>query len=731
MAKNDVELSVGVRLDETGFINGYENMLSKASADTQARVQGAIESFKGPATKNWDELPYSSMHDKALGQRAAARTFVASMSEDLRAQHVSSKSAEYQNALIGAAYRAAEADPTKRYHRMLAEGHYAAADANYPTTALAKAIDTNYALMEQDWSRDFIKKRKGKGFDAEELKKLTKAELFEKAEMFGLSLPQRTKKDDIISKLVFASEQPQAYIDFAGMRDFAVRNGFGRWKEEALGNTADNFELIDKELEKIDKKSEKTKKHFTGWGDSLKGVLGTLTAIAAIGIKSFEVAYKASEAGTIAAANEVDKRRGFLGMSSYDVLRTKVAGVSVGLGENAIYDEILGMSNKVERFKLEGKGDVLPESIMGIFGTLINASDPYGAYTKAIDQIYTQAKGMNTDERRRLLMLMSDAGLGSASSLIGAFLSNPDFAAQYGTPSQLFSLTDNPYYGVHDNAELLAPQIVKLNESLKASYEQMAKDWETAFGVPFKTWWDNVLKNTIVPWFERFLGLIPEDQEVAEGAITNIYWDLVNNSGKRNEAIESHSGSLYIAPQKVKGGLAVSAWTDWSKGDMNYQGDAATAQWNQWNDIAKTKDKELSKLDPVTRAAAEGVRSRVQYMVDRLKDTGLAAFLKDNNKDDMDIYLNRVIQRGAYDTSENWQKTFDDYIDKVLAVGARFSTTDDEAIAVLRQIADNTGANKYLTGANAAEFWLALENVWDKATVASIRSMVETNAGRE
>lgn len=509
MAKNDVELSVGVKFDEASFINDYNSFLNQTQAETRKQIQSALDTTKGAAAKQWGPLPYASMHDSTSGASAATQAFLPSLARDMQRSGYSSGSLGYQSALINAAYKSSMADSMQRYHRMLAMGLTQQADLTHPDTPLGKIIETDYALMSQPWSRDFITQVQGEALDEEVLKKSKVKDLREQAkEMFGLTGLSKARKSDVIAAMVEKSKQPGTGFDFAGMREYAVEAGLGKWIDPYGENTAENFELIDKELEKIDKKSEKTKKHFTAWGDSLKAALGTLTAIAAVGIKTFEVAYKGAESGTVAAANEIDKRRGFLGMSSYDVLRTKVAGVSVGLSEDSVYNEILGMSNKVERFKLEGKGDVLPESIMGIFGTLINADNPYDAYTKAIDQIYSQAQGMDADERERLLMLMGDAGLGSAASLVGAFLSNPDFAKQYGTPSQLFSLQDNPYYKVHEEAELLTPQIAKLNESLKTSYEQMAKDWEKAFGLPFKTWWDDTLKTTIVPWFESMIRYI-------------------------------------------------------------------------------------------------------------------------------------------------------------------------------------------------------------------------------
>ena len=739
MTKKDLSLNVGINLDETQFLNSYESMLSKASSETQTRVQGAIESFKGPASKDWDKLPFMTMHNAASGQRSAARTFVASMAEDLRLQHVSSKSADYQNALMGAAYRAAEADPMKRYHRMLAEGNYEAADANYPTTQLSKAIESNYALMEQDWSRDFIKKRKNKGLDAADLGKLNKADLLVKADMFGLNLPKKTKKADLINAIVTASQKPSTFIDFAGMRQYAVEHGAGKWINPAEGNKAENFELISKSLDGIEKKSEKTRAQFVGWSEALKSTLGTLTAIGAVTLTVAAATAKAAVSATKAAENRtkeaganVDKRRAFISMSAQDVLETQTAGQAIGLGKDAVFDEILNMSQNVQAYKLSGGWDALPASLLDVLPTLLDADNPYKAYKSALQSIYTDLQRQNPEEQSRTLMLLDKAGLGNAAALIGQFLSNPEFAQQYqGDTSKLFTLTDNPYYSVYEKAELLTPQIAKLNASLKTSYAQMATDWQEAFGTPFKTWWDDVMKTKVVPWFEKILQFLTrsEDAKTADAAAAQIESNLVlGGMSERNKAIEDNSGRLYIAPQRTRGGLGVKAWTEWSQGDMNYQGEAATAQWNLWRRISKTTPGELSGLDETTKRGAQAVQSRVKYMMERLEDTGLSSFLTNNKKEDMDMYLNRAIQRGAYDVSPNWQETFDAYIEKILATGVEKSAADEEMLEVLRMIADNTGANKELT--LNADFWWVMESTFGKNFTDMARDMVNNNANR-
>ena len=610
MAENDIELSVGIKLDEAQFVNEYQSKLSKLSKATQTQIQGAMDEMSGPAAKQWGTLPFAGMHDPNSGNVIATQAFLSSLSRDLQGAGYSGTS--YESALINATYRSSMADPMQRYHRMLAMGLTQQADLTHPDTALGKTIETDYALMSQPWSRDFIKTTNYRG-------------------------------------------QKRSYVDFAGMREYAVEAGLGRWIDEDGGNTADNFEFINDELEKIEDKSKKTKKAFLDWGDALKGALGTLTAIAAIGVKAFEVAYKSSESHTIQAGGALDKRRAFIGMSALDELKTKVASKSVGLGEDAIKNEIYSMSGNIEQYKLLGQGDALPSALLGIFDNLMSAEDPYSVYTQSADELYKQLKGADAQTRRRWLMLMNKAGLGSMSSLVGQFLSNPEYAAQYGTPSALFNLKSNPYYGVYPQAETMLPQITKLNESLKASYNQMYTDWENTFGIPFKTWWDNTLQSKVVPWFETILKLTgyelssdgktnkefdaawkkviksqikankPKkitEQDVATGAwssaagravaIGDEYWRSFDASNIADNYIKAYADKAAV--RRLKG--------DYSEGTYAYK---PSEFLEGLKVLAKEKAYSSGALD---NAEANKMQSRAALALDWLKETGFESQLK-------------------------------------------------------------------------------------------------------
>lgn len=672
MAENDIELSVGIKLDEAQFTQEYNDLLKKTAAETKKQVSAAMDDMKGAAAKEWGQLPFSGMHDPNKGARIATQAFLPSLAQDLTGSGYAAGSAGYESALINAAYRSSMADPMQRYHRMLSMGLMQQADLTHPDTVLGKTIETDYALMSQPWARDFIKKG-SKG----------------------------------------------SFVDFAGMREYAVDAGLGRWiDDESSGvagtNSAANFELINEELEKIEDKSKKTKKEFLDWGDTLKGVLGTLTAIGSItGLaKTFEIAYKASESGTVAAGATLDKRRAFIGMSALDELKTKVASKSVSLGEDAIKNEIYAMSDSIEQYKLLGQGDALPPALLGIFDNLMTAEDPYDIYTKSADEIYKQLKGADAQTRRRWLMLMNKAGLGAMSSLVGQFLSNPEYAEKYKTPSELFTLKSNPFYGVYGEAETMLPDIAKLNESLKASYSTMYKDWEKAFGLPFKNWWEQTMQNKIVPWFEKMisflgLGLSPAEQEAANATAE---LGMILLSSDRDKAIAgaiSKDNSLAIVPGYTgtqTGALAYhSNWGSWFGGKVDQTGRAANAVWNLYGQVADYSQKDINAIsNPQQRAATQAAVERIRKMRKKLKDVGLSHFLEDTKSEDIDKYLLRAMQVGAYSNAPNWESNFDAYIDKILKIGLR-GETDDKIVSLLETIAANTEVSEAPT--NNKDFW--------------------------
>lgn len=697
MAENDIELSVGIKLDEAQFLNSYNSFISKTASDAQKQVQSALDDTKGAAAKQWGPLPYVSMHNTTSGASAATKAFLPSFASDLAASGYSPDSLGYQSALINAAYKSSMADPMQRYHRMLAMGLTQQADLTHPDTPLGKAIETDYALMSQPWSRDFIRKGQQEVLNADELEKMNLKTLRAKGSAMGIKGLSDKKKADVISALVSKSQEPALSFDFEGMRKYAVDTGLGRWIDEDKGNTADNFELISDELDNIDEKSEKSNKTFLNWNDTLKGVLGTLTAIGSIaGIaKVFETAYTGAEKGTTQAATTLDRKRAFIGMGALDVLATQVASQSIGLGKNTIYDEILNLSNSREQYKLLGEGlNALFPSLSGVFDNLMSSDNPYDTYKGILTEVYGQLQGADDDTRAQALMLLEQQGLGSAASIIGSFLSNPTLAAQMGNnPTNLFTLKANPYYSVYNRAEAMLPDLTQLNASIKASYEQMATDWQEAFGEPFKTWWDSVLKNKVVPWFEAILAYVnPEatKERKSEKDFNKEWKETLKAQQKANSvsAREKISGYWGLALNDAAYLNGVVSWSSYSPDRSMF----TTAGWENAGikNLGDGKTKGRDFIAALEKMASTGVyanpddpaaykmQGRAMYAMSWLESTGLKNDLKDLSNTDVDKYTMRVIREylaegnndildtylvETYKRTEGWQKIIE-FIDE-------------------------------------------------------------------
>ena len=631
MADNDAEIAIGVNLDADGFRSEYQAILKDLEAQTKKVIKGTMDNLSGAASKDWGELPFSQMHDSTAGKRIATQAFLSSLSHDLQSQGIGPGSLGYQSALLNASYRVSTPDPWQRWHQMAASGYTQQADATHPETALGRTIETDYALMSQSWARQFI-----------------------------------TKTDNMYRG------KPGQYIDFEKMRDYAVDAGLGRWIDPDKEHTADNFELIDDELEKIEDKSDSTKKVFNGWNDTLKSVLGTLTAIGSLaGIaKTFEIAYNASEKGTTQAATSLPRTRAFVGMGALDVLAAQNASQSVGLGKDAVYNEIVDLSNKREEYKLLGQGlDALFPSLSGTFDNLMSGDNPYETYKSILTELYGVLQGADDDTRAQALMLLDKQGLGAASYIIGSFLSNPTLAAEMGNdPTKLFSLLDNPYRSSYGRGEAMLPDLVQLNESIKASYQQMYEDWEDAFGIPFKTWWNNTLIKTVVPWFEAILKYVSPEEKKKRSEEKAYEWDsLVKVNPITKRYMEEHK-RFYIAASNA----AVSqdgnvSWDDFTlnkklftkaaKADKlkldklttydenkGVSGSEARGFWTGLQTAAKSTSYDWNNLSDREKAQADVFQSRAAVAVDFLNTTGFYRNLTDLDTNSLDTAIIRVVQ---------------------------------------------------------------------------------------
>ena len=693
MAVNDAEIKIGVSLDADQFKNAYDNLLNNTSQKTQGFIQNALapENMKGAATKTWDMLPYSGMHEPTGGNILATQAFMSSFAEDMRASGIRKGSLGWQSGLLSAAYKSSVPDPMDRYHKLLAQGvAYKQADEIYPTTALSQMVESDYALMEQDWSRDFIKTRTRKGVKSQ-------------------------------------------YVDFAGMREYAVEHGLGKWKNEDAGHTADNFELITDALEGIEETSDKVNDSFKGWGDGLKNALGTITAIGSALVKIGSAAItgaivltEKSEKGVIDAATTLDKRRAYVGMSALDELSAQVAGQSVGLGKDAVTEEIINLSNSREKYQLLGEGlNALYPSLTGIFDNIMNTDNPMDAYKGILKEVYGAMRGADKDTRAQTLMLLETQGLGSAAKIIGSLLANEGLASKLDyDPTNLFSLKSNAYYGAYERAETTLPDLVQLNASIKTSYAQLYDDFTEAFGKPFKTWWDKVLQDKVIPWFEKFTHYVRRSD--TEKTLDDLVQIIESPVGRveRNDLVLRNPNYAWVSdytPQEK--GFVTERFKALLAGDMSIYttGETTRNRWDDFVKVAETDDSVINNSNgtKAQKKAGLGVRDRVKYAVDRMKETGLSDFLSNKTYESVDSYFLEAMQlyaSGTWDTAK-----FDKYIDSVLNIGTK-GETDDLILEKLSEIAENTSDKQTIL--DNTSFWNAATRLYGQPAADEMRAAV-------
>lgn len=686
---NDAEIKIGVNVDADKFLSEYEVLLNKVGAKTKEYMSSTLEKVSGAATKDWGEFPFAKMHDKTAGAQITEKAFLGSLAKDLETQGIKPKTLGFQSALLNASNIVSTPDPWQRFHQMLASGLTQQADITHPDTMLGKTISSDYELMKQPWARDFVKKSK-KG----------------------------------------------QYVDFEGMRNYAVDAGLGKWIDEDKEHTSDNFELINKELEDIEENSDKADSIFKNWGEDLKGALGTLTAIgstlAKLGLAALGTAVavtEKSEKGVYEAAGTLDRRRAYVGMSALDELAAQVASQSVGLGKDAITNEIINMSSNREKYQLLGEGlNALYPSLTGIFDNIMSSENPMDTYKSILKEVYDNMRGADQDTRAQTLMLLESQGLGSAAQIIGAMLSNEGLAAQLGhDPTALFSLKSNAYYGSYEKAESMLPDLVKLNESLQASYTQLYTDFTEYFGKPFKEWWDAVLKEKVIPWFEKFIEFTGVGKSDAWKTVDETYAEIAllvgiqgqKNGGLtlRNKAIKDAEDSElaysgYLIPRQLY--LGNADWNAKLAGDMfQKSGGKAKSVWKDYLAIAAESTVGMT-------GTAKDTQARIDYMTKRIKETGLDTFLENSANERVDKYLLEALQTGAIG-DEGWQKTFDDYINKVLGIGAE-GDIYNKILAVLEDIAGNTATREELFKKD--DLWLIIENVYGAETANAWKAML-------
>ena len=416
-------------------------------------------------------------------------------------------------------------------------------------------------------------------------------------------------------------------------------------------------------------------------------------------------------------------------MSALDELAAQTAGQSLGLGKNAITNEIISMATDVQKYKTLGEGlNPLFPSLLGVFDNMMNSDNPLETYKGILKELYNAMKGADPEKRTRALMLLQSQGLTGAATIVGGMLSNEAIAKDLKyDPGNLFSLRSNKYYSVYEGAEAMLPDLTKLNLSIKTSYAEMYKTWTEEFGEPFRDWWDKTLQDTIVPWFQKLVRKVKgketeEDyiDDMVEGAIAELGIIKATNAGGRKKAIRNndvrYSGTY--EPQTVTT-MGRSGWNTFLSGDMSYRkGEGAQIFWNKYVEIAEMTDSEIEKLYNSYSGQEKAqlgknwvrnvkdARNRVKYMVERIKDAGLSTFLANTSDEYIDSQLLEALQMGAVG-GKNGQVVFDNYIERVLKASNK-SEADEKILAVLERIEGNTEVAKKFAASEDA--WLIIAN---------------------
>ena len=99
---DDVELDIGVSLDETQFTSSFQNFLATLKTETAVALEDALSHVKGSAAKNWGSLPYQTFHTQE-GASYASKAFVPGFAADLKDLGIKKNSTFYEASLLSAA----------------------------------------------------------------------------------------------------------------------------------------------------------------------------------------------------------------------------------------------------------------------------------------------------------------------------------------------------------------------------------------------------------------------------------------------------------------------------------------------------------------------------------------------------------------------------------------------------------------------------------------------------
>ena len=293
--------------------------------------------------------------------------------------------------------------------------------------------------------------------------------------------------------------------DMDKLRTMAVERGEGRWIDPKGPHTALNWERIVKDEKEVEKGSK-------DWLLNLRDVAGVLAVIHMLmkGIKAVKKFDATATAATAEAAANLPNRRYYAGFGVYEALRNQQAAEIAGLGLNAVNQDITNFSAQRGQMSLLGQGfDLLPASILGQFQNMMQSGDANSAWWNTLEAVAKRYDNASQKEREQLQTLL-DKTLGKAATELLAYARNNNTSIE-----ALRTLRENPNYSAYAEVEGINAEIKKLQKSISATYQTLYNDWEKLFGIPFRAWWDNFLKNT-VPGITKTVNASVTQREITE-----------------------------------------------------------------------------------------------------------------------------------------------------------------------------------------------------------------------
>lgn len=424
----------------------------------------------------------------------------------------------------------------------------------------------------------------------------------------------------------FATDLKTLTPDMDKLREMAVEKGEGRWIDPNGPHNAANWERIVKDEDEIEKNSK-------SWLENMRSIAGVLGVIYTIykAIKAVKKFDSTAVAETAEAAKGLPNRRYYAGFDVTEAMRNKSAARAAGIDENAVNTDIATFSANRGQMTLLGQGfDLLPLSILGQWQNMMQSGNANDAWWNTLESVSKRYADASAKEREQLQQLL-DKTLGKAATELLAFARNNNMSL-----SDLRALRSNPNWSAYEEVEGLNFELQKLNESIRASYQELYNDWDKLFAIPFRESWDKLLQK-----------IIPHADNTVEGmqhlyTRQDVFNKLSETGGNRVLSLLPATDTMY---SEVYSDFGTRARRD---SDVS----SIEALAGKYGARSSSADRKAAANDPAFRQALAD-RRLAEGMLSTLKSKGysnarLSAFfegtLLDENAIEDDLYARLLAQ---------------------------------------------------------------------------------------